>query len=126
MAKSWKTYRKLHRWPGLIISFLPLYYATTGIIWFFFPGWIKRRTQRKLESIMLNRTGRGQTSVSITLQPVRYHFLLPGPERQAGFRGLKHQPTERQRNSCPLNKAVLPLWLLEIFSSPIRADKFPS
>ncbi len=32
MGKSWKTYRKLHRWPGLLISFLLLYYALTGII----------------------------------------------------------------------------------------------
>jgi len=32
MGKSWKTYRKLHRWPGLILSFLLLYYALTGIL----------------------------------------------------------------------------------------------
>lgn len=32
MGKSWKTYRKLHRWPGLIISFILLYYSLTGII----------------------------------------------------------------------------------------------
>jgi len=32
MGKSWRTYRKLHRWPGLIISILLLYYALTGII----------------------------------------------------------------------------------------------
>ncbi len=32
MRKKWKTYKKLHKWPGLIISFILLYYAVTGII----------------------------------------------------------------------------------------------
>jgi|WetSurMetagenome_2_1015567.scaffolds.fasta_scaffold00003_231 hypothetical protein len=32
MGKNWKSYRKLHRWPGLIISFVLLYYGFTGII----------------------------------------------------------------------------------------------
>lgn len=32
MAKNWKPYKKLHRWPGLIISFVLLYYGFTGII----------------------------------------------------------------------------------------------
>lgn len=32
MVKNWKSYKKLHRWPGLIISFVLLYYGFTGII----------------------------------------------------------------------------------------------
>jgi hypothetical protein len=32
MAKNWVLYKKLHKWPGLIISFILLYYAITGII----------------------------------------------------------------------------------------------
>lgn len=32
MGKNWKSYKKLHRWPGLIISFVLLYYGFTGII----------------------------------------------------------------------------------------------
>ena len=32
MGKNWKSYKKLHRWPGLIISFILLYYGFTGII----------------------------------------------------------------------------------------------
>jgi hypothetical protein len=32
MGKNWKTYKKLHKWPGLIISFVLLYYGVTGII----------------------------------------------------------------------------------------------
>jgi len=28
---GWKVYKKLHKWPGLIISFVLLYYGTTGI-----------------------------------------------------------------------------------------------
>jgi hypothetical protein len=31
MSNNWKTYKKLHRWPGLIISFILLYYGITGI-----------------------------------------------------------------------------------------------
>jgi hypothetical protein len=31
MEKSWTFYKKLHKWPGLIISFILLYYAVTGI-----------------------------------------------------------------------------------------------
>lgn len=32
MTNKGKTYKKLHRWPGLIISFLLLYFGVTGII----------------------------------------------------------------------------------------------
>jgi hypothetical protein len=32
MGKSWTTFKKLHRWPGLIISFILLYYGATGIL----------------------------------------------------------------------------------------------
>jgi len=32
MGKSWTLYKKLHRWPGLIISFILFYYGITGII----------------------------------------------------------------------------------------------
>lgn len=32
MGKKWGTYKKLHRWPGLIVSFVLLYYGFTGII----------------------------------------------------------------------------------------------
>lgn len=32
MSKNWTLFKKLHRWPGLIISFILLYYAMTGII----------------------------------------------------------------------------------------------
>ncbi len=32
MGKSWIAYKKLHRWPGLIISFILLYYGFTGIL----------------------------------------------------------------------------------------------
>ncbi|MFN8209952.1 MAG: PepSY-associated TM helix domain-containing protein [Bacteroidales bacterium] len=32
MEKNWKTYKKLHKWPGLVISFVLLYYGVTGII----------------------------------------------------------------------------------------------
>jgi len=31
MGKGWTLYKKLHKWPGLIISFILLYYAITGI-----------------------------------------------------------------------------------------------
>ncbi len=31
MAKNWVLYKKLHKWPGLIISCILLYYAITGI-----------------------------------------------------------------------------------------------
>jgi hypothetical protein len=32
MAGNWQTFKKLHKWPGLIISLVLLYYAITGII----------------------------------------------------------------------------------------------
>jgi hypothetical protein len=32
MSKNWMIYKKLHKWPGLIVSFILLYYAITGII----------------------------------------------------------------------------------------------
>jgi hypothetical protein len=32
MGKNWKSYKKLHKWPGLIIAFVLLYYGFTGII----------------------------------------------------------------------------------------------
>lgn len=32
MGKSWTTFKKLHKWPGLIISFVLLYYGITGIL----------------------------------------------------------------------------------------------
>ncbi len=32
MNQGWKFYRKLHRWPGLIVSFILFYYGVTGII----------------------------------------------------------------------------------------------
>jgi hypothetical protein len=31
-GKPWKTFKKLHKWPGLIISLFLLYFAITGII----------------------------------------------------------------------------------------------
>ncbi|MCF8374096.1 MAG: PepSY domain-containing protein, partial [Bacteroidales bacterium] len=31
MKQNWKIYKKLHKWPGLILSFLLLYYGATGI-----------------------------------------------------------------------------------------------
>lgn len=31
MKHSWKIYKKLHKWPGLILSFILLYYGATGI-----------------------------------------------------------------------------------------------
>ncbi len=31
MNKNWKPYKKLHRWPGLILSFFLLYFGITGI-----------------------------------------------------------------------------------------------
>lgn len=39
---------------GLITIFL----SVTGIIWFFFPGWIKRRTKKNLDASTLVKTGR--------------------------------------------------------------------
>lgn len=32
MGKSWTKYKKLHKWPGLILSLILIYYAVTGII----------------------------------------------------------------------------------------------
>lgn len=32
MEKSWKIFKKLHRWPGLVLSFILLYFAVTGIV----------------------------------------------------------------------------------------------
>ena len=32
MGKSWTIFKKLHRWPGLIISFVLLSYGATGIL----------------------------------------------------------------------------------------------
>lgn len=32
MGKNWTTYKKLHKWPGLIISFVLLWYGFSGII----------------------------------------------------------------------------------------------
>jgi len=32
MNKNWKVYKKLHRWPGLIIAFVLLWFGFTGII----------------------------------------------------------------------------------------------
>jgi len=31
MKKNWKLYKKLHKWPGLVISFILLYYGISGI-----------------------------------------------------------------------------------------------
>jgi len=31
MSEKWGTYKKLHKWPGLIIAFILLYYAISGI-----------------------------------------------------------------------------------------------
>ncbi|GEM_PF-3710842 len=31
MGKNWKTYKKLHKWPGLFISFVLLRYGFTGV-----------------------------------------------------------------------------------------------
>ncbi len=32
MKQNWRIYQKLHRWPGLILSFLLLYFGITGIL----------------------------------------------------------------------------------------------
>lgn len=32
MGKNWTTYKKLHKWPGLIISIVLLWYGFSGII----------------------------------------------------------------------------------------------
>jgi hypothetical protein len=32
MSKSWIIYKKLHKWPGLVLSFILFYYAISGII----------------------------------------------------------------------------------------------
>ena len=32
MGKDWRVFKKYHKWPGLIIGFILLYYAVTGIL----------------------------------------------------------------------------------------------